>query len=257
MSGNPNACSEQTPLEQVIQARADRRGIRVDAARLRYANSCLYEMLSGPPPQTALYVGVGHGHDALLALTNGLVQGIVGVDPYIGSHGNDEQDYRDLLGLIEENRLSERFTVERSRIEDYLDDPAGPFDMILFNDVLHHIFVTEKRLGESDDFAAAVDLFGRLAEVAGAEGTMVVADVERHGLRPFLHNRHVLKGSMNYRTKQSWREWAKAATAGGWSLVRLCNYVPWQFRRQRRLWQGGLARRTLCDKYFAYFQLAR
>jgi len=107
----------------------------------------------------ALYVGVGHGHDALYALLMGYVNNIVGVDPYYESDGNDEQDYYELISLIARYDLHNRFKVYRSTIKSYLEDSNDMVDHVFFIDLLHHIFVTKHRLRESESFIQAVDLF--------------------------------------------------------------------------------------------------
>ena len=240
-------------LEAAIRARASRRGLHADGVRLRYANRCLFGGVPGGKVGAALYVGVGHGLDALLALEQNLTGTIVGVDPYIGGHGNDDEDYEGLLAAIDGLGMGERFTVSRSRIEDYLPQASDRFDCIIFNDVLHHIFVTEALLSRSDGYAGAVRLFRDLLAVSRPRCTLVIGDVERHGLRPFLTRHRLLRGSVNYKTKQPRNEWAKAAIEGGWSPAGQANYIPWRFRGQRPLWSGTLGRFTLCDKYFLYF----
>ena len=85
-------------IDAVI-SRGKRRGLTGDVVRLRYANDCFYNSVE-QPSESVLYVGVGHGLDALLTLNDGLVNNITGVDPFIGEHGNDDEDYESLLNWL-------------------------------------------------------------------------------------------------------------------------------------------------------------
>ena len=240
-------------LEAVIRNRAIRRGLSVDLERLRYANGHLFDRVPKSAPRHALYVGVGHGHDALLAVLSNQVDSVVGVDPYIDTDGNDTQDYDDIKATIQELGLEDRFSVVRERIEDYLQHVNTTFDCIVFNDVLHHIFVTDALLRSDSCLPPAVALFESLGALSNAGGTLVISDVERHGLRPFLIRVGALTGHVNYRTKQPREEWTHAAVKGGWTLFDQANYVPWRFRTMEKFWSGAPGRFTLCDKYFLYF----
>lgn len=244
-------------LAAAVAARARRRGLRVDLDRLRYANAHVYGAAAGPRPERSLYVGVGHGHDALLALLDGLTGAVVGVDPYVGRDGNDDADHRALVDLCRALDLGSRFVVERATIEDYLASASasGRFDLIVCNDVLHHVFTTAAPLSASPLFGAATELFRRFAAAARPGARLALSEVQRHGLRPLVHRLGLAGGAVDYRTKQPWREWCRAAEAAGWRRVDLVNYVPFALRGTAAMWRGGLGRVTLCDRYFLHFQL--
>ena len=244
-------------LEEVIRKRATRRDLSVDLERLRYANRHLFDCVPKSAGMRALYVGVGHGHDALLALLSNQVDSVVGVDPYIDKDGNDSQDYDDLKSTIQELGLRDRFRVVREYLEGYLRHADTTFDCIVLNDVLHHMFVTKSLLRCDPCFFPAVTLFQGLGTVLNAGGTLVISDVERHGLRPILTNIGVLTGHVNYRTKQPREEWTHAAVEGGWTLFSQANYVPWRFRTMAAFWSGAPGRYTLCDKYTLCFSRTR
>lgn len=240
-------------LEQRIRERAKLRGLNVDLERLRYSNALLYAGEDLAKTGTALYVGVGHGHDALAALLGGRVGQIVGVDPYISSHGNGDRDYRELEEFIATAGLGERFRVVRTTVQKFLEQTDERFDIVVCNDVLHHIFVTKERLSESAELGLARDLFSRFKDATSASGRLLVSEVQRNGIRPWLHNLGVLPGCVNYRTKQSWKQWRKAIEAGGWQMDCLDNYLPYAFRDQAAIWSGLVGRYTLCDRYFMHF----
>ena len=240
-------------LYTAIEARAKRRRLHVDLNRLTYANDSLYSLLSLPQSARILIVGIGHGHDALVALKNMPSITIVGVDPYHAADGNDDQDYRVLQGLIDKLRISSRLYLVQSTIEAYLASHPSPFDAIICPDVLHHIFVTRRQLKRSGSFVPATDLFKRLRDVSRTSAQLLISDTSRHGLRPWSHRAGLLKGNVDYATKQSWRQWATAATAAGWSMRALSNYVPYDLRRYRSFIDGSLGRYTVCDRYFVVF----
>ncbi|MDX1488263.1 MAG: class I SAM-dependent methyltransferase [Acidiferrobacterales bacterium] len=200
-----------------------------------------------------MYVGVGHGFDALLALNTGLTEHIIGVDPYIDSDGNDNEDYDHLMNMLDEFNMQDCFSIERMTIQKFLQNNSGRFDLIICNDVLHHIFWTDALLSESELFPEALSLFRMLRKASRPGGNLVVADVERHGLRQILSALGVLKTSVNYGTKQPRREWCRAAANAGWMLANQANYVPWRLRGQMKIWSGLMGRFTVCDKYLLHF----
>ena len=242
-------------LEKAIQKRIHKRGLHGDLSHMQYFNRCLLQDANENKISRALYVGVGHGHNALLSLMEGRVETVVGVDPFISSDGNDSEDYYDLLRLIDECGLGERFTVEKTDVAAYLKKSCAPFDLIICSDVLHHIFVTEKLLHESDAFSQSADLFKNFAQVIHKEGLLIISEVQRNGIRQILKKSGLGKTHMDYRTKQPWQEWNQAAIQAEWILKRVRNYVPYRFRKMHGIFEGLLARYTLCDKYFLTYSL--
>lgn len=238
-------------VETSIEKRAERRQLHVSLAHMRYVQECFFEDIPAPCRGKALYVGCGHGHDALLALLDGFVTSVVGIDPY-EEGGNDNEDYVELLSLIDACGLTDRFTVLRGDAVSYVRDVQGEFDLIVCADVMHHIFETPDILHRSDLYDGAVQVFGDFATACTPHGMMAISEVHRHALRPFLKNLGVLKGHVDYTTKQNWGAWSRTATAGGWSLSAVRNYIPYAFRGQRWWWSGILGRYTLCDRYFLY-----
>lgn len=241
---------EWSRLEDVIETRARRRGLSADLARLRHANRYVYPESDGSRPRQALYVGIGHGLDALLALIDGVVETVVGVDPYMATHGNDDDDYQALIDLVEEFGLAERFTVRRGLIQDYEPDGGEGPDRIVINDVLHHIFETAEPLRASAMFPDAVALFGRLRALSAPGARLVLGDVSRHGLRPLAGRVGLFRRAVDYTTKQDWREWDAAVQQCGWRRLALVDYVPYGLARWRGLLHGWPARYSLCEKYF-------
>lgn len=240
-------------FESAVTARCSRRGSSADATRFRYANARIYASLAGHPASHALYVGVGHGLDALLALEDGLAQRVTGVDPFVGEHGNDEGDYHNLLELIGETGLADRFRLVRATVQEYIEGQEASFDLIICNDVLHHIFVTETPLQRSDLADEAESLFRAFHEVCTSRALLVIGEPERHGPRQVLTHIGLLGGSVEYSTKQASGEWRDAATRAGWRFVARRYYVPWRLRRLESILSGSLGRWTVCDKYLLSF----
>ena len=235
-------------LRRGLLRRATRVGLHVDAQHRRYLNSYLYGANTSRPGRV-LYVGVGNGFDAFLALYDGLCDEIVGIDPYIESDGSGEDDYRTLIELIDDQGFGERFAVKCQRVEDYLEAPEGKFDLIICNHVLHHIYWMEERLTDSPRLEEAQDLFRQLNQVAAADGRFVIHDTSRHGLRPLIFQSGLIRTHVDYRAKQSWTEWDRAVRAGGWAHLSLVNYVPYPLRAWKGLRTSRLARVTLCEAY--------
>lgn len=240
-------------LEKHISRRAEHRGLTVNLTKMRYVQASLFSMIPEENRKRALYVGVGHGHDATLALLSGMVEEIIGVDPFVETDGNGDEDYRDLLELINKLKLNNSFTVERKTIQDYLATCNKTFDLIIISDALHHIFVTTALLSHSELFADAVSLFSDLYRVSNKSGVMVISEVERYGLRPWLNRIGVLKGHIDFPTKQPSYEWKKAAEKASWKLCDIRNYVPYPLRFVPFIGSGFLSRHTLCNGVVLYF----
>ena len=240
-------------IEQDIQERADKRGLHGTISHIRYFNRCLNQFIKKGKHKKALFVGVGHGHNAAICLLDGLVEYVIGVDPYIADDGNNSEDHKKLLTIIDSCNLRERFKVEKKTIQSYLEDVSEDFDLIICSDVLHHIFVTEEHLSKSDLSSQAIHLFKRFSDISRDNGMLVISEVQRYGIRPFLKNAGFIKKNMDYRTKQPWVEWKKAAVEADWDFVNIRNYVPYRFREKRKVFEGILGRYTLCDKYFLYY----
>jgi SAM-dependent methyltransferase len=242
-------------IDAVI-SRTKRRGSTADIVRLRYANDCFYSLVESHP-ERVLYVGVGHGLDALLALNDGHVNNITGVDPFVGEHGNDDIDYQNINRLIEESDNKNKFEVKRMSIQNYLNHSDDKYDLIICNDVLHHIFWTNDYLTKSKYSNDSVELFNSLTNACTEHGMLIISEPERHGLRQMLTNLGILSGCVNYSTKQPRSEWINAAEKGGWELITGTNYVPWVLRSFSILLSGILGRYTTCDKYILTFRLNR
>jgi SAM-dependent methyltransferase len=198
--------------------------------------------------RNALYVGVGHGHDALYALLEGNVHRVVGVDPYVESDGSDEQDYKELKELIERYDLQERFKVYKTTIQDYLVHSEEMFDHVVLIDVLHHIFATKSRLRKSKYFGQAIELFGAIWKRTDHGGRLIAVEVERYGLRQLLVRMGLIRSFIDYSTKQPWYEWTAAMTAADFTYVDKSVYIPWALRGLKNLFDNHIGLYTLSDK---------
>jgi hypothetical protein len=234
-------------LEDAIILRAKRRNLTVNLDKMTYVDQWIFSHTKSKC-RNALYVGVGHGHDALYALLEGNVDRVVGVDPYVESDGSDEQDYDELKELIERYDLHDRFKVYKTTVQDYLIHSEEMFDHVFLIDVLHHIFATKNRLQKSKYFVEAVDLFKSIWERTDSGGRLIAVEVERYGLRQLLVRMGFVKGFINYSTKQPWRAWTAAMTRANFSYVDKSIYIPWAFRSLKRLFDNHVGLYTLSDK---------
>ncbi len=243
-------------LEESIVRRADRRDLHVSLNHLRYALNEFFRHIPESARGKALFVGVGHGHDAMLALLNGYVQSVVGVDTYGdeegGEEGNDAVDYQELQDLIDKCGVRDRFVVHKETVQSYLAATQERFDLIVCADVLHHIFETTELLSRSSSFEPAAQLFNEFAKVSNPNACVAISEFQRHGLRPFLKQIGILKGHVYYTHKQPWSEWRKAGEASSWKLHQLVNYIPYAFRNQQWFWSPFWGRYTLCDRYYLF-----
>jgi hypothetical protein len=233
-------------LDEAIRTRARRRGLTGSLTGMRYANSYLFADGSA---RNALYVGVGHGLDALLALADGHVDRAIGVDPFIAEHGNDEDDQATLARLIADLGLAGRFVLHKGIIQDYRPASDDAPDMVVISDVLHHIFETPEPLRRSALYPKAAALFRHLREIAAPDARLVIGDVSRTGLRPLLGRIGLHQTYIDWNTKQNWREWDAAITLAGWRRVRLDDYIPHRLGGLKGRLPGAVLRYTLCNRY--------
>jgi SAM-dependent methyltransferase len=234
-------------LEDAIKRRAIRRKLTVDLEKMAYVDQWIFSHTKSRC-RNALYVGVGHGHDALYALLEGNVDRVVGVDPYVESDGSDEQDYDELKELIERYDLHDRFKVYKTTIQDYLVHSEEMFDHVFFIDVLHHIFTTKSRLGKSKYFAQAIELFRAIWKRTDHGGRLIAVEVERYGLRQLLVRMGFVEGFIDYSTKQPWYEWTAAMTRANFSYVDKSIYIPWALRGLKKLCDNHIGLYTVSDK---------
>lgn len=238
-------------LGERIHERAQRRGLTVSLAKLLYASDLYFEHFPRPI-SNVLYVGVGHGHDAMLNLLTGRFQRLVGVDPFIEAHGNGDYDYQVLLQDINRLDLKHQFVVVRRTIQDFVVDCSEEFDLVVMIDVLHHMFCTPLRLRESDMYVHSVELCSLLRSVC--KQYLLITDVERYGVRPFLAKRKIMKSRIDYTTKQPWKEWDLAIQTAGFRLTKKRHYVPHALRWiPSFLVSGNLTWRMLFDRYILIY----
>lgn len=240
-------------MEKSIAQRAIIRGLTVDYKKLEYFVKEFFNPIDLPQNAKALFVGLGHGHDAVLALAETTLSTIVGVDPFIENHGNGVSDHDELINLVNELGLSEKIEIKKMHVQEYLRDCVEKFDVIVCADVLHHIFVTPLSLNKSECAREAEELFKSFHSVLNRDGRLLISETSRHGLRPFLAKRNVLKTEVDYTTKQDFSEWVICASNAAWNLERVSNYVPYQLRNFSRYFPDNWARYTYCDRYFIEF----
>lgn len=239
-----------TALQTAIEKRSRKRNLSLNLDKLSYANKfCLEHNPENNPSRDVLVIGVGSGHEVVFNLLQHNFDSALGVDPYIAADGNDDEDYETLLELIETYDLGQRFNLEKTTIQEYLKTNQMTFDIIFAMDVLHHIFETTEVLRRSPEFDDAVKMFEMLKSILNPEGVLVVSEVQRKGLRPWLKNRNLIKGSVNYRTKQNWHEWKHVMEGGGFTFQNLNIYVPHRLRKFKFLLNSRFGLLTACDRY--------
>ena len=242
-------------LAEKINERAKRRRLTVSMAKMRYAHNLFFKHFKGQKFPNALYVGVGHGHFALLSLLDEIADNIVGVDPYYDKDGNSEYEYEELISTINELKLEKRFKVVKSTVEEYLESVINErFDLIVLSDVLHHIYDSRVLLTESSSWHECIKLFSKLKDNSEPGAVMTIHELQRHGLRPWLARIGIINSNINYDKKQNERQWIKAAKQGGWKLDRIDTYIPHSCRNWGWLFNNWLGRYTLSNRYTIYFK---
>lgn len=244
-------------LIKSIEQRSEKRGLASSIEKMRYALKLFFLPIRRNKFSKVLFVGVGHGHDALLALLENKTDVVVGVDPFIAEDGNDDEDYDELVALINELNLTNRFFLHKETIQSFLEKTSEVYDLIIITDVLHHIFVTCEPLSQSQCFHVAKALFGQLRMAAAAPNSVLaISEAYRFGLRPWLSRKGLIEGHVDYHTKQSPSQWEYAATAGGWKYIETRVYVPFALRKLSWLLRRSALRWVFATRYCSYYKAA-
>jgi hypothetical protein len=185
--------------------------------------------------QRMLYVGVGNGFDVITNLIKNQNITITGVDPYISTDGNDDIDYNNLVELRSECGLDSRLTIIKTTIQEYCEkSDTNKYDIIVINDVLHHMYVSKERISLSEHFQDCSKMFSKLLNIASKECKLIIGDVRNYGIVPLLKKINAIDISVDYSTKQMPEEWEQAAISGGWIPVFTKFYVPFRFKKYRK-----------------------
>lgn len=242
-------------LIKSIEKRAKKKRLSSSIEKLKYASRLFFLPMGENKFNKVLFVGVGHGHDALLALAENKAEVVVGVDPYIAEDGNDNEDYDELVALIDELDLTHRFILHKETIQGFLERNTDVYDLIVIPDVLHHIFVTCESLAQSQLFHEAKALFRQLRMISATpDSVLAISEAYRFGLRPWLSKKGFIAGHIDYFTKQSPDQWGHAAASGGWQCIESRVYVPFALRKLSWLLRRSVLRWVFATRYFSYYK---
>ena len=103
-------------FKTIINERALRRNLSITFTKMKYALNEFLDINTPSLAKRALFIGVGQGHSAVLAMLENRVEIIDGVDPYIESDGNDDTDYDELKVIIASYNLEKRFFLHKETI---------------------------------------------------------------------------------------------------------------------------------------------
>ena len=240
-------------FKTIINERALRRNLSITFTKMKYALNEFLDINTPSLAKRALFIGVGQGHNAILAMLEGRIENIDGVDPYVGSDGNDDYDYYELKKLISLYKLDDNFFIHKESIEEFLLKNKNKYDLIVIEDVLHHIFVTCELLSKSILYESSKKLFWDLWEASSKGCILAIAESPRNGLRPFLVKNRLLRESVDYSTKQPSIEWCKVANKK-WSFISYKNYIPYSLRKCKLLLKYRFISPLFATKYFLYFR---
>jgi SAM-dependent methyltransferase len=123
------------------------------------------------------------------------------------------------------------------------------FDLVVINDVMHHMFETRHRLRKSHLRSDVESFFAQLLKRVRPGGCVIISDVYRFGLRQMLAMGGVRMTDVYYESKQSPREWSDAANAAGWTIDAVIDYIPYRVSRIIPRAFASLVRYSISDRY--------
>jgi hypothetical protein len=217
-------------LSNFIEKRNHRRGTVANLEMIRYAEKSITDKIKFPV-KNVLYVGIGHGLDAILNILDQKYENVYGVDPFIETDGNGDEDYGALLDLIRSLDLNNNISIFRETIQDFLlKNNSIKFDLVIFKDSLHHIFVTKDSLNRSDLKVNYDNLVEKLHSLINVDGNVLIVEVSRFNLRRVAKKLGLYKTIMDYDTKQQPRQWIEPYLNLGWQVHSFNDYIPYKLR---------------------------
>ena len=173
--------------------------------------------------KSILEVGAGDGFlSHYLALLKD-VKYVVSLDEYEG-HGSDAETYKINLRLQEILNDSDKVKILKSDFLKY--HSSKKFHFILFVNVLHHIVATEKKLSDdSDSQKLSENLFKLTKDLISPDGAVIIQEVSRFNICPIPKYRKQMS-IINWKSKQSPREWLKVLKRVGFNTTSLRYRLP-------------------------------
>jgi len=150
------------------------------------------------------------------------------LDEYEG-HGSDALNHRRLEKRLDQLGVSD-MRIMQGDVRN-IDIPPATYNSIYMRNTLHHIF-DNKHATDKDIVATMI----RFNDWLSPKGSLLIGEVGwlmAWRLVPPIRNRF-FKG-MDYRSKSSFRRWRDCAEAAGFVFAGVKWYVPYKFRRWRRL----------------------
>lgn len=236
-------------MEEAITHRAEKKGLTVTPKKMRY--TVRHWMSFVQNRHRVLDIGCGHGHFLVLLCTEfGFKEG-VGVDPLVEGDGTSRDDWAQLKNLIRSEQLESTIRLHEETVGAFLRHANDEkFSLITACDVLHHIYCTSDPLHvNAEMFHRCTELFVRLKEHLTNDGILLIDDLTRSGLRPWIE-RTLGRESVDWSTKQKAKEWALALNEAGFTAVRKIPYVPYSLRFLHPLFLHSAGKWLACPRYF-------
>jgi hypothetical protein len=148
---------------------------------------------------------------------------VFSLDEYEG-HGSDAETYKINLRLQEILNDSAKVKILKSNFFNY--HSSKKFHFIFFVNVVHHIVATEKKLSaDSDSQKLSENLFELTKDLVTPDGAVIMQEVSRFNICPIPKYRRQI-GNINWKTKQSPREWLKVLKRVGFNTTSLRYRLP-------------------------------
>ncbi|HEC35635.1 MAG TPA: methyltransferase domain-containing protein [Anaerolineae bacterium] len=172
-----------------------------------------------------LEIGSGSGWFLVAAVVFGFAGEATGIDPAIPEAGTQAEDIANTESVIQEVGLSDRVHLRSGTFQNILRGSQEPYDLLVFRNVLHHIY-PKSGGGTEDKYASrCVDDLSSARGLFTTAGYVYVVEVDPGSWlwRATYNLLRTLRGAptIDWKTKRTAQEWKRIFEKAGFQSLGL------------------------------------
>ncbi|MEW6556087.1 MAG: class I SAM-dependent methyltransferase [Elusimicrobiota bacterium] len=178
--------------------------------------------------KNVLDIGCGAGlYSIYLALIKNASK-IVAVDEYLG-HGNVASNKELFLDVVNNYGLKEKISIVQGDIFN-LTFQDNSFDVVMLNDVMHHLYITNEDISELTQIPDSVfNLIKKYGLWLKPNGIVIIHEVKRRNILEILP-RYFNRANIDFTTKQNPDGWTNLFEHAGFCLQDVKYYVSYKLK---------------------------